>query len=55
MAKKACNRIAYSFNWIALQAQKAWMWISGGDTNAVQQEIDMAKEIYDELYSDIGK
>jgi tetratricopeptide (TPR) repeat protein len=55
IVKQAGNRIAATFTWIGLKAKKAWAWVSGGDTAAVQREIDQASKIYRQMFDDIGQ
>jgi len=55
IAKKAGNRIAATFTWLGLKAKKAWAWISGGDTAAVQRELDQASAIYRQMFDEIGQ
>jgi len=54
IAKQAGNRIAATFTWVALKAKQGWAWITGGDTAAVQREIDQASAIYRQMFDEIG-
>lgn len=38
-----------------LKIKQAWAWISGGDTDAVQREIEEADRIYSEMFANVGK
>ena len=54
IVKEAGNRIAASLTYVALSAKQMWAWLTGGDTAAIQMEINEAKQIYDGLYRDIS-
>ncbi len=51
--KKGITALAETFVIGALQIKKAWKWITGGDTQAVQQEIDATKKRFSQMYADI--
>ncbi|BCL59971.1 hypothetical protein DGMP_06640 [Desulfomarina profundi] len=38
-----------------LKVKQAWAWLSGGDTAAIQREIDETKRIYNEMFDEIGR
>lgn len=38
-----------------LKIKQGWAWVSGGDTEAVQREIDEADKIYAEMFANVGK
>ncbi len=38
-----------------LKIRKAWAWVTGGDTAAIQREIDNAERIYSRMFAEIGR
>ncbi|WP_051309010.1 GumC domain-containing protein [Desulfogranum japonicum] len=53
IVKKAATAMVETFVVGALRIKQAWKWITGGDTDAVQKEIDDTKKIFSEMYADI--
>jgi TP901 family phage tail tape measure protein len=55
VVKKAGIALASGLTKSFLEIKKAWAWITGGDTAAIQKEIDEADKIYSEMFADVGK
>ncbi|MBU1234867.1 MAG: phage tail tape measure protein [Proteobacteria bacterium] len=55
LVKKAGISLSAGLTKGFLKIKKAWTWVTGGDTAAVQREIDEAEQIYAEMFAEVGK
>ncbi len=53
IVKKAALGIIHTLDLGRLKAKQFWAWLSGGDTEGVQREIDAAKSAYSSLITEI--
>jgi len=55
VVKKAGIALAGGLTTAFLRIKKAWVWLTGGDADAVQREIERTKQIFAEMFAEIGK
>lgn len=54
LVRKAGVAMAAGIEKSMLRAKMAWMWVTGGDVDAVRREIEQADSIFAEMYAEIG-
>ncbi len=55
VVKRAGVLMAEGLTIAFLKVKQAWAWLSGGDTAAIQREINETKRIYNEMFNEIGR
>ena len=55
VVKKAGIALAGGLTTSFLKIKKAWAWVIGGNTDAVQKEIEQAEKIYAKMFAEVGK
>ncbi len=55
IVKKAGIALSAGLTKSFLKIKQAWAWVTGGDTDAIQREIDEAERIYSEMFANVGK
>lgn len=54
IVKKAGILMSEGLTLAFLKVKQAWAWLTGGNVDAVQREIEEAKRIYKEMYQEVG-